>query len=54
MNQEIINKLNEAFLPKNLECDGASCTGCWKDVIREAIKMLENEKEIKLISKTKS
>jgi hypothetical protein len=39
--ETIINKLNEAFLPENVECDGGVCMGCWKDKIREAIKMLE-------------
>lgn len=37
----VIDKLNEAFLPKNLECDGGFCISCWKDVVREAIKMLK-------------
>lgn len=41
--EAVINKLNEAFLPKNTECDGGGCMGCWKDVIREAIKMLEQK-----------
>lgn len=38
---EVVSKLKEAFLDKNLECNGAGCIGCWKDVVREAIKMLE-------------
>lgn len=40
--EEIIKKLNECFLPHNVECDGSYCTGCWKDVVREAIKMLDS------------
>ena len=39
--KDIIEKLNEAFLPENIECDGGACMGCWKDKVREAIKMLE-------------
>lgn len=39
--KKIIDKLNETFLPENQECDGAACMGCWKDVIRRAIKMIE-------------
>lgn len=39
--EKIIEKLNEAFLPEYRECDGAYCMGCWKDKVREAIKMLE-------------
>lgn len=45
---KIIDKLNEAFSPKNIECDGAFCTGCWKDVVREAIRMVE---EINILEK---
>lgn len=41
--QAVIDKLNEAFLPQNIECDGSHCMGCWKDVVREAIKMLQEE-----------
>lgn len=41
--EAIINKLSEAFLPNNVECDGGCCMGCWKDVVREAIKMLEHK-----------
>lgn len=40
--EEILLKLNEAFLPQNIECDGAICTGCWKNIVKEAIKMLNN------------
>lgn len=40
--EEIISKLKEAFLDKNLECDGIACMGCWKDVVRSAISMLES------------
>lgn len=43
--QQIIDKLNEAFLPKNIECDGPHCMGCWKDVVREDIKMLEKAQQ---------
>lgn len=39
--ETIIAKLNEAFLPKNIECDGGCCMGCWKDIVRKAIKMIE-------------
>jgi hypothetical protein len=39
--ESIINKLNEAFLPENLECDGGICVGCWKDVINEAIELIK-------------
>lgn len=52
--EEIIKKLNEAFLPQNQECDGAFCQGCWKDVIREAIKMIEQataKQDVSLIDK---
>lgn len=42
-NQAIIDKLNQAFLPENVECDGAFCMGCWKDIVREAIKMLQDK-----------
>lgn len=41
----IIDKLNEAFLPKNIECDGSFCQGCWKDIIREVIKMIKENKD---------
>lgn len=40
--ETLIAKLNEAFLPKNIECDGTYCMGCWKDIVREAIKMIES------------
>lgn len=43
--QEVIDKLNEAFLPQNVDCDSGACMGCWKDVIREAIAMLERSKD---------
>ena len=44
--KQIIIILNEAFLPQNVQCDGAHCQGCWKDKIRQAIKILEeNEKQ---------
>lgn len=33
-------KLNECFIPKNIECDGGFCVGCWKDVVREVINSL--------------
>lgn len=50
MTKKIIDKLNTAFLPQNLECDGAYCTGCWKDVIRESIKMIEEyDQQTKII-----
>ncbi len=42
VSKEVIAKLNECFLPQNIECDGATCTGCWKDVVREVIKMIES------------
>jgi flagellar motility protein MotE (MotC chaperone) len=38
--EKVIQLLNEAFLPENIECDGGSCMGCWKDKVREAIKLL--------------
>ena len=39
--QQLRDKLNEAFLPQNVECDGGACMGCWKDVVRAAIKMID-------------
>lgn len=42
---KIIAKLNEAFLSQNVECDGPHCNGCWKDIIREAIKMIEEHNQ---------
>jgi predicted RNase H-like nuclease (RuvC/YqgF family) len=36
--------LEQCFLPNNLECDGAICQGCWKDLVNKAIKKLKNEK----------
>lgn len=41
--KEVVGRLNEAFLPQNVECDGGACMGCWKDVVRDAIKMINNE-----------
>jgi hypothetical protein len=36
--QEENTRLNEAivkcFEPHNIECDGAWCQGCWKDILR--------------------
>ena len=50
--KNIIDKLNEAFLPQNTECDGGACMGCWKDVIRGAIKMLEEHSANTLVSRS--
>lgn len=47
---EIINELEKAFLPQNIECDGIICTGCWKDNVREALEMLKNLPSIELPS----
>ena len=41
-NWRVITTLNQCFEPKNLECDGAVCLGCWKDIVRACIKMLES------------
>lgn len=46
MNSKIIDILNEALLPKNQECDGPHCQGCWKDKVNEAIKLLQPEKDV--------
>jgi hypothetical protein len=46
MNSKIIDILKEALLPKNQECDGPHCQGCWKDKVNEAIKLLQPEKDI--------
>lgn len=40
--RQISLKLQESFLDRNLECDGAGCIGCWKDVVRESIKMIDS------------
>lgn len=34
------NGLAEMMRPSNIECDGAYCTGCWKDINRQLVKML--------------
>lgn len=43
--KEASEKLNEVFLPKNLECDGPYCIGCWKDVVREVLNKLNPDKK---------
>ena len=37
----IHDKLKECMYPQNIECDGVACQGCWKDIVREAMEMLE-------------
>jgi len=43
--KDVIDKLNEALLPQNEQCDGAVCMGCWKDAVRSAIKILEKKQD---------
>jgi hypothetical protein len=43
--KEHAKKLETALLPTNLECDGAYCMGCWKDVVRSVIKSLTSNTE---------
>jgi len=35
------NGLVEMFRPANIECDGPSCMGCWKDIQRKLILELK-------------
>jgi hypothetical protein len=52
--QEQVNDLmvllQQSFLPENIECDGAHCMGCWKDVVRETLKKMANLTPIELPS----
>ena len=34
------NGLDEMMRPANRECDGAHCTGCWKDINGHLVKLL--------------
>ena len=34
------NGLDEMMRPANRECDGAHCTGCWKDINGQLVKLL--------------
>ena len=34
------NGLDEMMRPANRECDGAHCTGCWKDIKGYLVKLL--------------
>lgn len=45
---ELMVQLQKAFLPENIECDGAFCMGCWKDVVRETLKSMTNLTPIEL------
>lgn len=47
---ELMVQLQKAFLPENIECDGISCMGCWKDVVRETLKSMANLTPIELPS----
>jgi hypothetical protein len=47
---EIMVYLQKATLPENIECDGAYCMGCWKDVVRETLKKMANLSPIELPS----
>jgi hypothetical protein len=47
---EIMVLLQQSFLPENIECDGAYCMGCWKDVVRETLKKMVNLTPIELPS----
>ena len=47
---EIMVLLQQSFLPENIECDGAYCMGCWKDVVRETLKKMANLSPIELPS----
>lgn len=48
--KEILEELQKAFLPKNIECDGAHCIGCWKDVVRTTMQMANSFTPIQLPS----
>ena len=48
--KEILEELQKAFLPKNIECDGAHCIGCWKDVVRTTMQMANSFTPIELPS----
>jgi hypothetical protein len=45
---ELMVLLQKSFLPENLECDGAHCMGCWKDIVRETLKKMVNLTPIEL------
>ena len=47
---ELMVLLQQSFLPENIECDGAHCMGCWKDVVRETLKKMANLNPIELPS----
>ena len=47
---ELMVLLQQSFLPENIECDGAHCMGCWKDVVRETLKKMINLTPIELPS----
>ena len=47
---ELMVLLQQSFLPENIECDGAYCMGCWKDVVRETLKKMINLTPIELPS----
>jgi hypothetical protein len=34
------NGLDEMMRPANMECDGAYCIGCWKDINGQLVKLL--------------
>jgi hypothetical protein len=36
----VVNGLDEMMRPANMECDGAYCTGCWKDINGQLVKLL--------------
>ena len=46
--KQILEELQKAFLPKNIECDGAHCIGCWKDVVRTTMQMANSFTPIEL------
>ena len=48
--KQILEELQKAFLPKNIECDGAHCIGCWKDVVRTTMQMANSFTPIQLPS----
>lgn len=39
--KDIINDLESCYKNGNDQCDGVCCYGCWKDIVRKAIKDLE-------------
>lgn len=45
---QISDLLKTAFKKGKDQCDGAWCTGCWKDVVNEAIKKLSGNTEGKV------